>query len=274
MPQCWTAGSVTAPTSSPAGWGRTKEPDVAMNYRSRGSLWEQVERDGPLPVENVLDVGVRVAIALAHAHKRGVVHWDVGPHNILMRGDGEPALADLRVGPLVVEAAGGGRIPSPAYAAPEVVAGRPPTPSSDVYSLGATLFYLLAGRPPCLTYDDPHRLVLSGERPRLARDDVPPSVLAQIQRAMSVRPNDRFPDATSFATALRREQQQLGRPITVRGRAVAPTAATAAYRITATTIAGQPQPHSRPAYRGVHRAAESSSADVDQHTRGIHRLDY
>jgi serine/threonine protein kinase len=142
-----------------------------------------------------------------------VVHWDVGPHNILVRGDGEPALADLQVGRLVVQAAGGGRIPSPAYAAHEVLAGRPPTPSSDVYSLGATLLYLLAGRPPFSTYDDPLLLVMIGRRPRLARTDVPPSVLAQILKAMSPRPDDRFPDAMSFAAALRRQQRDLGRPI-------------------------------------------------------------
>jgi hypothetical protein len=253
-------------------WGTTADglPYMAMDYCPGGSLREQVERHGPLPLTDVLDVGVRVSAALAHAHRGGVVHGDVGPHNILTRGDGEPALTDLGVGRLVVHAEGGGGVLSPAYAAPEVLQGRAPTPSSDVYSLGATLFYLLAGRPPYSSLDDPLALIMTGERPELVRADVPQSVARLILRAMSIQPDDRFPNAAALVTALQGQQRELGLTMGEPGRTVTSTVV----GDRAATERSWPAAPSRPVQHRAHRAQDSpADAEAARSTHDIRRPD-
>jgi serine/threonine protein kinase len=115
----------------------------------QGSYSERMRRM-PLPPAEVRDVGVKIADALADAHELGVLHRDVKPANILMTHFGEPALADFGLA-VVTE----NRdisitldVLTPAYAPPEMFNHAPPAPTADVYSLCATLYALLAGRPP------------------------------------------------------------------------------------------------------------------------------
>ncbi|WP_203988660.1 serine/threonine-protein kinase [Virgisporangium aurantiacum] len=115
----------------------------------QGSYSERMRRM-PLPPAEVRDVGVKIADALADAHELGVLHRDVKPANILMTHFGEPALADFGLA-VVTE----NRdisitldVLTPAYAPPEMFNHAPPAPAADVYSLCATLYALLAGRPP------------------------------------------------------------------------------------------------------------------------------
>ncbi len=256
-------------------WGMTDEgrPYLATEYCSGGSLEEQVERDGPVSLVDVLDVGVRLAAALAHLHERGVMHRDIGPHNVLIRADGEPALTDIAIGPLIAQAGGADRVPRPAYAAPEVLQGHPPTSSSDTYSLGATLFYLLAGRPPYSTYDNPLAVIMGGERPQLARADVAPSVLAQILKAMSIRPEDRYADAAAFAAALARQQRELGFPVTELRAAGGPAAAPIDF-VPPPEFGAPPEWADVRTHRGAHRADDpTSDAVMEMPTHELRRLE-
>jgi serine/threonine-protein kinase len=121
-------------------------------------LRQRLRADGTLPPAVAAEVVAQVADALAYLHGRGIVHGDVKPGNILVPADGSPVrLADFGVahrlpaGPGTEPGSGprwGVLHATPEYAAPELVAGRPPGPASDVYALGILLYELLSGRTP------------------------------------------------------------------------------------------------------------------------------
>jgi len=205
------------------GTGTTEagRPYIAMEYFERGSLRDRLAREGPLAVGDVLHVGVRIAGALAAAHRMGILHRDVKPQNILVSRYGEPALADFGIATLadLVEATARSDALTPYHAAPEILEGRPPTPASDVYSLGSTLYQLLAGRPAHQQEAEgaigPLLLrVLNEEPPDIAHPDVTPSVMAVIRQAMARRPEDRFGGALPFGERLQSLQVALGLPLT------------------------------------------------------------
>lgn len=125
-------------------------PYLVMGHQRRGTLHEYVTRRGPLPWHQVARIGIKLAGALESAHRRSVLHRDVKPQNVLLSESGEPLLADfgsaLIAGHLDTPVRGvTGSVP---YCAPEVLDGAPASPRSDVYSLAATLHFLLAGEPP------------------------------------------------------------------------------------------------------------------------------
>ncbi|MFL6121373.1 protein kinase domain-containing protein [Actinophytocola sp.] len=106
---------------------------------------------GTLPPRAVAAIGAQVAGALAAAHAAGVVHRDVAPGNVLVAGNGTAKVTDFGVAEWT---AGSGEVAgTPAYVSPEVAAGDPATPASDVFSLGATLFAAVEGEPPFGTGD-------------------------------------------------------------------------------------------------------------------------
>jgi len=117
-------------------------------------LRRRLRVDGPLPPAVAADVVAQVADALAYLHERGIVHGDIKPGNILVPVDGSPVrLTDFGVARRVRFDGGaldGQRAThaTPEYVAPEVIAGRPPRPSTDVYALGIVLYELLCGRSP------------------------------------------------------------------------------------------------------------------------------
>jgi hypothetical protein len=126
-------------------------PYLVLELCPGGSLWDRVAAAGPLPVAEVREAGVRIADALAAAHALGVLHRDVKPLNILINRYGMVALADF--GLATVPRTGGAVSATrdsltPAYAPPEAFRLAEPGPAGDVYSLAATLYALLAGRPP------------------------------------------------------------------------------------------------------------------------------
>src|SRR5271169_1259473 len=120
---------------------------LVMQYHRQGSLEARIRRLGPLGVDEVLRLGVKMAGALEAAHRVGIVHRDVKPANILVTDYGEPALSDFGIARITggFQTRTGVVTGSPAFTAPEVLQGQTPTPASDVYSLGATLFCALTG---------------------------------------------------------------------------------------------------------------------------------
>ncbi len=105
-----------------------------------------------LPVREVLRLFLAVCAAVQHAHSRLVVHRDVKPANVLVTPRGEPKLLDFGIARILSDSAGAtralDRLGTPRYASPEQVTGGPVSTATDVYSLGALLYHLLAGRPP------------------------------------------------------------------------------------------------------------------------------
>ncbi len=124
---------------------------IAMEYLPARTLTELLEEHGPLVPEHVAELGTQLASALAAAHAEGVVHRDISPNNVLVTTDGAAKITDFGVAHARGEGTATGRglvVGTPAYLAPEVADGAEPGFPSDVYSLGATLYTALEGRPP------------------------------------------------------------------------------------------------------------------------------
>lgn len=207
---------VTVFDSGLTGAGR---PYIAMDLYERGSLRDRLLASGPLPLAEVLRVGVKIAGALDAAHREGIVHRDVKPQNILVSRYDEPALADFGTARLVAEIDASARTEAltPFHAAPEVLEGQPPTPASDVYSLGSTLYQLLAGRAAFQRDGDfgiaPLLLRIVSEEPPPLRN-VPEAAEAVIRRAMHRDHQARYGTAAEMLSALQGLQHGLGLPVT------------------------------------------------------------
>jgi sugar lactone lactonase YvrE/tRNA A-37 threonylcarbamoyl transferase component Bud32 len=183
-------------------------PYLIMAYMPGGSLEDRMGQ-GPVPWPEVVEVGHKLARALAAAHEIGVLHRDVKPANVLMSRHGEPHLGDFGIAVAAdwTRDSRGGFLGTPLYAPPEEIEGKPFTARSDVYSLGSTLHALLAGRPAFLGETDESELpvllrVVSEPVPDLRPLGVPDPVCAAIEHAMAKAPADRPPSAAAFAAEL------------------------------------------------------------------------
>ncbi|BBH67225.1 hypothetical protein ACTI_39100 [Actinoplanes sp. OR16] len=127
-------------------------PWIVMEYVPSRSLQEIVEREGALPPARVAEIGLTLLSALTAAHDAGVLHLDVKPGNVLIGDDGRVVLTDF--GPAVTAAGltaltdAGVVLGSPKYIAPERLFDHSSTIASDLWSLGATLYHAVEGRPP------------------------------------------------------------------------------------------------------------------------------
>jgi serine/threonine protein kinase len=124
-------------------------PYIVMELADHGSLDGRIEHEGPLPEEDVLKVGIRVASALDTALKHDLLHRDIKPGNILFNAEGEPKLVDFGLARKAddeeYEAAIWG---TPYYVAPEKINREGEDFLSDMYSLGGTLYHALTGHVP------------------------------------------------------------------------------------------------------------------------------
>ncbi|MFI9404015.1 protein kinase [Nocardia sp. NPDC052316] len=127
------------------------DPCLVMEYLKSNSLAGVLSTQGPLPLTQVARIGEQVASALIAAHDAGIVHRDVKPGNILLDDHGTVKITDFGIS----RAAGDVTLTetglicgTAAYLAPEMARGADPTPASDVFALGATLFHALEGEPP------------------------------------------------------------------------------------------------------------------------------
>lgn len=195
-------------------------PYIVMPYHSGASLDTRIREKGPLSVREVLTIGVKLAGALHLAHRTGILHRDVKPANILVTAYGEPQLTDFGISRVTggFETTAGTVAGSPAYTAPEVLSGQPPTVASDVYSLAVTLYCLLTGHSP-FERRAGERVVaqflrITGEPiPDLRPSGVPDAVCTALERAMSREPAGRSATVADFADLLRDAQRHLGLPL-------------------------------------------------------------
>ena len=218
--ECATTGRLTGHpnivTLLESGLTTDRRPYLTVDYYERGSLADRLFVQGPLPVEDVLRIGVKIAGALETAHSSGILHRDVKPQNILVSQFGEPALADFGIAAFDDESASRviGAL-TPVHAAPEILAGQPASRASDVFSLGSTLYFLLAGsaaheaRPGEELVVLQRRIVLEPVR-AIHRNDVSPETVAVLQRMLAPEPDARFQTALDAGLALRELQRGLG----------------------------------------------------------------
>jgi tRNA A-37 threonylcarbamoyl transferase component Bud32 len=183
-----------------------------MPFVEEGTLRGRLTRERQLPVDDALRIARDVADALDYAHRRGIVHRDVKPENILLH-ESRPLVADFGIA-LAVQNADGQRLTlpglslgTPAYMSPEQAAGDTAVDGrSDQYALACVVFECLAGEPP-FTGATPQALLakrFAGPVPDVGvlRDGVGLSIRTALMRAMSRAPADRFATTAAFAAAL------------------------------------------------------------------------
>jgi serine/threonine-protein kinase len=127
-------------------------PYFTMEHVNGGSLARKLG-SGPLPVRQSAQVVETLAAAMGVAHRHGIVHRDLKPANILLTLDGQPKITDFGLAKINTGqdpglSRHGAIVGTPSYMAPEQAQGSGSGPSSDIYSLGATLYEMLTGRPP------------------------------------------------------------------------------------------------------------------------------
>jgi len=194
-------------------------PYIVMPYHSRRSLDMRIRDHGPLPLEQALQLGVKLAGAVESAHRLGILHRDVKPANVILTDYGEPALADFGIAHLPdgFETAAGTFAATPAFTAPEVLSGGPPSAAGDVYSLGATVFCALTGHAAFERRTGEQVVaqflrVTSEPIPDLRELEIPDDVAAAVERAMSADPDARH-TAGQLGDALREIQFRHGLPV-------------------------------------------------------------
>ncbi|HYK42640.1 MAG TPA: serine/threonine-protein kinase [Thermoanaerobaculia bacterium] len=209
--------------------GRLQHPNVVTIYeagREEGVLYIVMEYVDGEPLNRYaasrsLDVAQKIelirqaALALGHAHEKGVLHRDVKPGNILVTRDGQVKVADFGIGKLVAGEGGltrtGQLVGSPAYMSPEQIRGGPLDPRSDLFSLGVVLYELLTGIRPfpgnsmtTLVYQILHT---DARDPLAAARDLPPVAREIFARLLAKSPDGRPADAAEFT----REIARIGR---------------------------------------------------------------
>jgi serine/threonine protein kinase len=150
-------------------------PIIIMEFIRGRSLAHIIHKSGRLTPGQAATVGIAIGSALVAAHASGITHRDVKPANILISDDGRVKLSDFGTARSTDELAttrAGVVVGSPAYLAPEIVLGGPANPMSDAWSLGATLFACVEGRPP-FDRGTPRATIAS-----VVNDPVPPHFLA------------------------------------------------------------------------------------------------
>ncbi|MBL8736019.1 MAG: protein kinase [Planctomycetes bacterium] len=209
--------------------GTTLAAAIARRREHGGSLRAALHLDeGALPecgddLRLAAALAAAVARALAHAHERGVVHRDVKPQNLVVRPDGQPVLLDFGLARFDV-ALGLSRpddfLGTPSYASPEQVSrrGLAIDHRTDVYSLGATLYEAIAGRPPFLGESQPQLLraieTQSAAPLHTHVPGVPRDFEAIVAVALAKEPQHRYATAAQFADDL--ERFVAGRPVQAR----------------------------------------------------------
>jgi serine/threonine protein kinase len=131
---------------------------LVMEYVDGRTLAQIIAEDGPLPPDRVAEIGAQVADGLAAAHERGTVHRDIKPSNVLIGIDGRAKISDFGISRTAGEETltqTGMLSGTPSYLSPEIARGEDPSPASDAWALGATLFAAVEGRPPYPSQPNP-----------------------------------------------------------------------------------------------------------------------
>jgi putative intracellular protease/amidase len=188
---------------------------LVMEYVEGISLDRLVRKQGPLPVEQACYFARQAALGLQHAHEKGMVHRDIKPQNLMVTRKGLVKVLDFGLARLAQEAQEGRRhittvgtvVGTPDYIAPEQVSdSRTVDIRADVYSLGCTLYFLLAGQPPFPEGSALEKALSHLESPPKPlpqlRPEVPADLMPILDRMMAKSPDARYPTPGDSAQAL------------------------------------------------------------------------
>ena len=181
-------------------------PFIVFELVTGTTVGELIRRKGGLDPSTVADLVRQAASALDHAHESGIVHRDVKPANLLVDESGHLKLADFGIAltatPEATLTQPGSVVGTLAYLAPEVIAGGEATPASDIYSLGATAYEMVSGKPPFAPDNIPAMVEAIQSGRVVDLEGAPPEFAGPIKRAMSTDPGDRPATAGEFAGQL------------------------------------------------------------------------
>ncbi|MFS1301953.1 serine/threonine-protein kinase [Streptosporangium longisporum] len=183
-------------------------PYMVLELCPGGSLLDRMRAEQRLPPAEVADIGIRIADALSAAHAAGVLHRDIKPANILINRYGNVVLSDFGLATMPssgAEASVTRESLTPAYAPPEAFELTEPSAAGDVYSLAATLYALLSGRPPRFPESGVVNIAVIMALHRLPIPEipgVPPELTAVLRAAMTPDPALRTPSVSALRDAL------------------------------------------------------------------------
>lgn len=174
-----------------------------------GRTLKDLVTDGPPPLDVAIVLSRQVALGIAYAHRRGLVHRDLKPQNVLLTEDHQAKVADFGL----AQAQEANQLTAPGtvwgtvqYISPEQAQGLPADTRSDIYALGAVFYELVSGRPPYEAETPPAMMMKHVYDPVPRVRDVDPSILPAVDRviarAMAKSPDDRFASMDEFAQAL------------------------------------------------------------------------
>ncbi len=183
----------------------------AMDYVEGETLKALVQRKGPLPMTEAMPFMHKLLDAVETVHTADLLHRDIKPDNIIVRADGQPVLIDFgnarhfSEGRTLSQTA----ILTPGYAPPEQYTERARRgPYTDVYGLGATLYFALTGMKPLAVTD---RQMEQLKAPHQLFTDIPETLSSAVMLAMNINPEDRFQDIPAFKNALTSTQNTISR---------------------------------------------------------------
>ncbi|NQT87978.1 serine/threonine protein kinase, partial [bacterium] len=185
---------------------------IVMELVDGETLADRLKRDGSLNAHDALPIFAEAAAALAAAHEKGILHRDIKPGNIMFTSRGRVKVADFglakRQGVDVSVTATGASVGTPLYMPPELAQGEPADARSDLYSLGATFYHALAGKPPFEGNTWTAVLLQHCEKPvpplqKLA-PDAPATLCRIIHKLLRKKPDERYGSAEELLEALGR----------------------------------------------------------------------
>jgi beta-lactam-binding protein with PASTA domain/predicted Ser/Thr protein kinase len=183
---------------------------IAMEYLDGRSLKELIVARGPAPVHIAVDYARQILAAIRFAHRHGIVHRDIKPHNVLVDAEGRLKVTDFgiaRAGTSQMTEAGS-IIGTAQYLSPEQARGAPVDQTSDLYSVGVVLYELLTGVVP-FSGDTPVEIAMKHlstvpEPPSAKRAEVPHDLDMVVMRALAKDPSERYHSADEMDADLRR----------------------------------------------------------------------
>lgn len=187
-------------------------PVIAMELLHDGTLAEKVKREGPMPIPAAINAVLQIIDGLSAAHAVGVLHRDVKPANCFISADGMVKVGDFglsisTMGSLEKSLTQSGAVlGTPAFAAPEQLRGEDLDARADIYSVGATLYYLLTGKS---THDADSLVALIAAvltkrpaDPRTLRKDIPPALARVVMKCLERNKGQRYASYASLRDAL------------------------------------------------------------------------